>query len=91
MAVYLLHFSRPIHPDRPCQHYLGYSEDVARRVTEHKSGKGARLCEVAKQRGIDMKLVRVWWDGDRNLERQLKSRKNGRHLCPICCPDQKAK
>lgn len=86
MAVYLLHFSDRINPTHPCQHYIGFSEDVATRITQHRAGQGARLCEVAKERGISMELARVWWEGDRKLERQLKNRKNSPKLCPLCNP-----
>jgi len=59
MAVYLLHFSAPISPAHTCQHYLGYAEDVDRRIAEHRAGTGARLTEVAKQRGITFEVVRT--------------------------------
>lgn len=49
----------------------------------HRLGRGARLCEVAKERGITFKVAEVWM-GDRSLERQLKRQKNSRRFCPIC-------
>ena len=83
MAVYLLHFQRPISAEHTTQHYLGYTQDLVRRIEEHRAGRGSRLCEVAKEREIPFVLVRVWIGG-RRLERQLKRRKNGPKLCPIC-------
>ncbi|MBI3960234.1 MAG: endonuclease [Chloroflexi bacterium] len=83
MCVYLLHFSEPISPDHTAQHYLGSTEDLTRRLAEHRAGAGSRLCEVAKERGIDFVLVRTW-QGDRGKERQLKRRKSGPKLCPLC-------
>ena len=83
MTVYLLHFSQPISPDHTTQHYLGYSEDWEQRIAEHRAGTGARLTQVAKARGIRF-VVAELWEGDRQLERQLKRRKEGPRLCPIC-------
>ena len=83
--VYLLHFSRPIHPDRPTQHYLGFTESLASRLAAHRAGNGeaANLCRVAKQRGIQVFMVRAW-EGDRTEERRLKSHHNAKRLCPWC-------
>jgi len=89
--IYLLHFvgeaaafrHRPISPKHTCQHYLGYTTDLAARLAAHRAGTGARLCEVAKERGIGFHLARVW-RGDRHLERKLKNRKSSPRLC-YCC------
>jgi hypothetical protein len=84
MSVYLLHMMQPVNPEHPCRHYLGWAADVRPRIYAHLHGKGARLTEVAHERGIIMVWVRVWEDGDRTLERKLKNRKNAPALCPIC-------
>ena len=42
-TVYLLHFSDRINPGHPTQHYLGYAEDLERRIKEHRVGRGSRL------------------------------------------------
>lgn len=81
--VYLLHFDRPISDKHTCQHYIGFALDVPARLALHRAGSGARLCQVAKERGIGFHLVRTW-RGDRNLERALKNRKNAPRLC-YCC------
>lgn len=82
--VYLLHFEAPIAPGvHTCQHYIGYAHDLEQRLREHQTGHGARLTQVARQRGIPWKLARLW-HGDRTLERRLKNRKNTPTLCPIC-------
>lgn len=83
--VYLLHFHQPISPNHTAQHYLGFAYDLERRIQQHRQGRGARLCEVAAERGIDFTLARVWI-GDRCLERQLKRRKSSPRLCPFCSP-----
>lgn len=82
-GVYLLHFDQRICPTHPCQHYLGYSDDINHRMAMHQRGRGARLVRVAQERGITWRLVRIW-PGDQRLERHLKNRKNAPHLCPIC-------
>lgn len=82
-GCYLLHFRQPISPAHTAQHYLGWAEDIERRIAEHRAGRGARLTQVAKERGIDFVVVRTW-EGDRSLERKLKSRKEAPRLCPIC-------
>lgn len=85
MAVYLIHFHKPISPDSPCQHYIGYAENVGARVMHHRKGTSAvRLFQVAKERGIGFDVVRIWEDGDKNFERKLKNRKNSPKLCPVC-------
>lgn len=84
--IYLLHFERPINPDRPCQHYLGYAADVDRRLEDHASGQGSRLTQHALRLGIGWQLVRTW-AGEKDTEKYLKTvYRNGRLLCPVCNP-----
>jgi predicted GIY-YIG superfamily endonuclease len=85
--VYLLHFERPISDRHTCQHYIGWCLDLVRRLAVHRAGQGARLTQVAVQRGIGFEVVRTW-PGSRELERLLKDRKEGPALCPICCERQ---
>lgn len=83
--VYLLHFDKPISDKHTCQHYIGYTgESIKRRIQDHLAGRGARLTQVAVERGISFKVVRIWRHGTRGLERHLKNRKDGPKLCPIC-------
>lgn len=81
--VYLLHFSAPISDKHTCQHYLGFAHDLDARLAEHAAGRGARLTQVALERGITWECVRTW-PGDRSAERRLKHRKSSPRLCPIC-------
>ena len=82
--IYLLHFSAPV---GHAQHYLGSTVDVEYRLAEHRSGQGARLTQVAVQRGATLLLVRTW-HGGRNRERQFKEGYNHSftRLCPLCHP-----
>lgn len=82
-TVYLLHFDRPISGKHTAQHYLGYADLLTFRLRDHAKGRGARLTQVAKERGIRWQLVRTW-EGGRALERKLKNRKNAPALCPVC-------
>lgn len=88
MTLYLLHFDRPISDDHTTQHYLGYAHDggLRSRLEAHAAGRGARLTEVAHERGIGWKLVRTWPGAGRSDERHLKRRKYGTLLCPVCSP-----
>jgi hypothetical protein len=82
MAVYLLHFERPI---AHAQHYLGFAESsVDDRITRHRSGNGARLVAEFVAHGIDFTVARIWPDGDRKFERRLKKQHNSRRHCPEC-------
>ena len=83
-TVYLLHFSGPVAPGHhTAQHYMGWSEDLGPRVNAHAHGQGARLTQVAKERGLSFVVARTW-EGDRALERKLKRRHGAPRLCPIC-------
>lgn len=82
--IYLLHFERPISSAHTCQHYIGWALDLNARLGMHRAGKGARLTQVAVERGIGFEVVRTW-PGTRDLERQLKNRKEAPRLCPMCC------
>lgn len=86
--VYLLHFSQPIADGHPCRHYIGSAADLWTRIAQHRAGKGARLTEVAHERGIGVVVASIWPVPVgltlRQLERQLKRRKNAPKLCPIC-------
>lgn len=91
--VYLLHFDRPVSERHTCQHYIGSADAPYVRLEEHRAGRGARLTQVANERGIGYRIVRLWeaepGEG-RKLERQLKRRKEAPALCPLCAERRKA-
>lgn len=71
-GVYLLHFNPRFHH---AGHYLGYADDIGRRVYEHEAGQsGAKLVTAAVASGVSLHLVRLWPDADRTFERHLKGR-----------------
>ena len=82
-GVYLIHLDTPLSHAR---HYIGYADDIYRRVSTHKKGQGARMLQVCVERGISFRLVRTWPKRNRHYERQLKNRKNAKVLCPVCNP-----
>jgi hypothetical protein len=85
--VYELHFDRPIgDPENPrgwAQHYIGHTEDLDRRVAEHRGGHTAAIMRAVRQAGIGWHVVRTW-PGTRDTERQIKLLRSGRRLCPEC-------
>ena len=82
-VVYLLHFDEPISDGHTTQHYMGWSEEIQARMNAHRNGQGARLTEVAAERGIAFEIVRLW-AGSRSDERRLKNNKNHPKYCPLC-------
>jgi len=83
--IYLIHFLEPISERHTTQHYIGYTDSLPERIQSHRSGYGARLTQVAKERGIGFRVVRLW-RGDRSLERKLKNRHDATRMCPVCNP-----
>lgn len=79
-TVYLLHFDRPY---KHARHYMGWAEDLQRRLDEHLAGRGARLTSVVMAHGIGWTLARTW-PGTRARERQLKVMGGASRRCPLC-------
>ena len=82
-VTYLLHFEQPIGHSR---HYLGWTNNLGKRLSSHLDGKRERcvLTHEARLRGIGFQLARVWEDVTIEHEKRLKSWKNNPKLCPIC-------
>lgn len=89
MYVYLIHFNQPISPNHTTQHYVGWCLNLKSRINDHRTNSGARLTQVANQRQISWQVVRLW-NGNRDLERWLKSQHNHRPFCPCCTATQRA-
>ena len=80
--VYLIHFEEKLHH---AQHYIGFvDKNLNQRIKKHKSNKGAKLLIAVNSKGIQWEVVRVWENGDRQLERRLKNCKKSRCFCPVC-------
>jgi predicted GIY-YIG superfamily endonuclease len=78
--IYLLHFERPYHG--PMRHYVGFTDDLDRRLERHREGKGGKTTRRAFDQGISFTLARTW-SGSLSLERQIKSR-GPSNYCPLC-------
>lgn len=79
-TVYLIHFNKAY---RHARHYIGFTANLDKRITDHLCGMGARLMEVVTHAGIEWRVARAW-QGDRRLERRLKRWHNASLLCPLC-------
>lgn len=88
MAVYLLHFDRPLAHAR---HYVGYADDdkLHQRIDKHYDGTSkSKLMEALKRAGIGFTLARVWPNADRHFERRQKQHGHAAK-CPICKPNMR--
>jgi hypothetical protein len=80
-GVYLLHISPPY---KHARHYIGFAYRINTRLAAHRSGSGARLCQVAVEAGSELIKARIWEGKDRTFERRLKNQHNASRLCPYC-------
>jgi predicted GIY-YIG superfamily endonuclease len=80
-TVYLVHAARAL---RGARHYLGFTQDVAARVSRHKKGRGTPLLGEMTRRGIPWRVVRRWNRRDGHFEKDLKRRYALADLCPVC-------
>jgi hypothetical protein len=85
MAVYILHFSKPL---AHAQHYVGYSETPESRLHRHIKRMEQPLLRAALQAGIKLTIARIYPDADRKFERQLKNRHKTADYCPLCNPER---
>lgn len=81
MAVYILHFDTPLAHAR---HYVGWANDVERRLQHHRAGTGARFTQVLNERGIGFQLACIYPEADKTFERHLKRTHNTAKYCPLC-------
>jgi putative endonuclease len=76
MSIYILEFQTPLGNEKhQARYYLGYCDNLERRLKEHEQGKGAAITRACVERGISFKVV-AYFPGDRTLERRLKNQKN---------------
>lgn len=82
--VYLIHFTKKF---KHAKHYIGAvnggDEELGKRLFHHRKGTGSRLMRAVTNAGINWYVSKVW-DGGFELEKQLKSLKNSKSLCPVC-------
>jgi hypothetical protein len=86
-TVYLLHFLEPIgnpaNSRAMAQHYIGWGQQAAERISVQTAGGGAAIVRYVQASGIGF-VVAATWPGSRALERQLKNRKHASRFCPVC-------
>lgn len=82
-GLYLLHFEPRF---KHAGHYLGYSDDVERRVAEHLAcnGRSSPLVRAAIAAGCEVTIARTIAGGTRTLERRLKRQGGLSRHCPTC-------
>lgn len=78
--VYLVHLEQP---RAHARHYIGWSQNLPRRIAHHRAGNGARLLAAVSAAGGRYVVARVW-TGTRTDERRLHRAKCSPRLCPIC-------
>lgn len=82
-GLYLLHLEPGyLH----ARHYLGYADEISRRVREHRAlgARSSPLVAAAIRAGSHVHLARVWPGGTRTLERRLKRGGGLSRHCPVC-------
>jgi predicted GIY-YIG superfamily endonuclease len=85
-TVYLLHFERPY--KGKMRHYLGWTSDLERRLSNHRQGTACATTKLAFDRGIGFVLASTW-PGTMKLERRIK-RRGVVNCCLICSPSSAA-
>ena len=86
MTVSLVHLDPKLGSENPkgsAGHYLGPTQDLAKRLETHRAGLCARILAAAGDRGIGCEVVRTW-PGGREEEWALKGLHNAPKLCPRC-------
>ena len=88
-TIYLLHFSG--RTKRGQQHYLGWTSNIERRITQLRLGSGAGVTRNAVAEGLKLTVARTW-KGTPDLETRLKEwsrqgRKGFSGICPFCAGD----
>ena len=80
-TVYLLHFAEPYYHAR---HYAGFSVNLARRINQHRHGRGSRLIAAVVGAEITFIVVRTWDGVTRAFERRVHRARHLAEMCPIC-------
>ena len=81
-----------IHLDSACgrnfyggaSHYVGYSNNIQRRLANHAAGQGdgSKFTTEASRKGYDLKLGNLWY-GNKDFEKKLH-KMNGKYHCKLC-------
>lgn len=87
--LYLLHSDKQLGKGRygTALHYLGYCQEgnLWKRMGDHYTGRSnVPIVRAFQEDGGTLYLVRVWPEGGRALERQLKTVSHFKERCPVC-------
>lgn len=84
--VYLFHFNAPLgnlsNRRAQAQHYVGFAEDLDRRLAAQLAGKGAKIVAAALKQGLVFELYH--WPACLAQEKLLKKTKKASLYCPAC-------
>jgi len=85
--VYLFHFTAPLgnlsNPRAQARHYVGFAEDLDRRIATHLAGRGAKIVAAALAKGLIFEIYH--WPACLATEKLIKRRKETHVFCPACC------
>lgn len=68
-------------------HYLGMTDGIRNRISDHDSGHGSKLTRHVRRAGIGWAVTRTWEDANRDEEIRLKAPGAG-HWCPRCSAER---
>ena len=78
-GVYILEFSEPVGNERhSARYYVGWTRNIEGRLHYHRRGAGAAITRAAVARGITFTVALFIPGAKRELEREIKRRKNTR-------------
>ena len=73
----------PANSKGQAQHFIGHTEDLDRRLAEHRGAHTAAIMRAVNEAGIGWHVVRTW-PGTRDTQRAIKNLRSGRRLCLEC-------
>ena len=82
-TTYLLHLNEPLGRNH---HYLGWTNDLPKRLESHRSGPRERcvFTHECQLRGITWVVAATWEDVTIAHEKTLKRQRNHKRFCPVC-------
>ena len=69
MSVFYVYILETITKNGKKNYYTGYTENLLRRIEEHKKGKGAKFCRGKK---IELKYFETYLNRKKAMKRELE-------------------
>lgn len=84
-TVYLLHLDTPLSSGQ--QHYTGWTQDLGRRIYDHRHNGSASsgVCRKARREGVGFTVAAIVEGATKRDERVVQSLPK-RYFCPMCDP-----